>query len=261
MMSVLRSLWMWAATIVLIMVWLPLLAFLRLFERNPVRLRTGRWFRRLGAALVRINPAWRVHVSGWENADPSRPPYVVLSNHLSLVDIPLLSLLPWEMKWIAKAELFRLPIVGWMMRMAGDIPVVRGNRQGARALLAAKNYLLKKCSVMVFPEGTRSRDGLIHPFTDGAFHLAIKTGSPILPIAVDGSQTCLPKGSWKFGEPQDIFVKIFPPISTEELTSKDIGELRERAQKMIVEQVAQWRGVAPDAVLGPPYAGNGNAPG
>ncbi len=260
MMSVLRSLWIWVATITLILVWLPLLGILRLFDRDPVRLLTGRWFRRLGAALVKINPAWMVHVSGLENVDLRRP-YVVLSNHLSLVDIPLLSLLPWEMKWIAKAELFRVPIVGWMMRMAGDIPVERKNRQGARALLIAKKYLQNKCSVMVFPEGTRSRDGLVHPFTDGAFQLAIKTCSPVLPIAVDGSQTCLPKGSWKFGEPQDIFIKIFPPISTEGLTSKDIGDLRQRAQAIIVEQVACWRGLAPDAVLGLPYAGDGNGSG
>ena len=171
--SLFRSIWMWVSTITLIMIWVPLLALIRIFDRNPVRFRTGRWFRRLGSSIVRINPAWRVHLEGLDRVDLSRA-YLVASNHQSMVDIPLLCLLPWEMKWIAKTELFKIPLVGWMMQMAGDIPLDRRQRAGAQALLRAKGYLQKGCSVMVFPEGTRSRDSKVHGFTEGAFALAIK---------------------------------------------------------------------------------------
>jgi len=186
--------------------------------------------------MVKANPAWRVHVSGKEHVDFKRP-YVVVSNHQSMVDIPLLCLLPWEMKWIAKIELFRLPVVGWMMKMAGDIPVDRQRKGGAQALLRAKAYLLQNCPVMIFPEGTRSPDGLIRPFTDGAFRLAIKTHVPVLPVAIDGSFTCLLKNSWKFGEPQDIFIRVLPPIDTAGVMAENTEELRDAAWRTIDENL------------------------
>jgi 1-acyl-sn-glycerol-3-phosphate acyltransferase len=161
MRSILRSLWVWSAVCILIVLWLPLLAAIRVFDRDPVHYRTGRWFRRLGVAMTQVNPLWRLTVSGTTVTDPRRP-YVVVSNHQSQADIPLISHLPWEMKWIGKAELFRLPIVGWMMKLAGDIPVDRSDRRsGTRMLLAAAGYLRRKCSVIFFPEGTRSLDGRV----------------------------------------------------------------------------------------------------
>lgn len=245
---VFRSIWIWIATITLIVVWLPLLALIRLFDFDPVRYRTGRWFRLLGVAVAKVNPSWRIHISGERIRDPRRP-YVVVSNHQSLADIPLLSHLPWEMKWIAKEDLFDIPIMGWMMRMAGDIPVDReSRRKGVQALHHAGRYLQQKCSVMIFPEGTRSPDGRVRGFTDGAFHLAIRAKVPILPVALEGSYGCLPKHNWKFGEPQEIFMKVFPPIETEGMTSRDVPILREKARRMIIEQVARWRGVEPEEV-------------
>ncbi|MDX1516917.1 MAG: lysophospholipid acyltransferase family protein, partial [Woeseiaceae bacterium] len=97
----------------------------------------------------------------------------------------MISRLPWEMKWVAKAELFRLPVVGWMMRMADDIPVDRDAKTSrARVLVVARERLSHHCSVMFMPEGTRSRDGRVHAFNDGAFRLAIKAQVPVLPLAL-----------------------------------------------------------------------------
>ena len=143
MMATLRSIWVWFSITVLILLWLPLLALVRLFDRDPAHYHTGRWFRRLGAAMTVINPVWRVRVSGEKIEDPRRP-YVVVSNHQSNVDIPVISRLPWDMKWVAKAELFKLPIVGWMMRMADDIPVDRRSKTSrARVLVKAGRCLGK----------------------------------------------------------------------------------------------------------------------
>ena len=248
MLATLRSLWTWGAIITLILVWYPLLLIIRAFDRDPARYRTGRWFRRLGAAMTKVNPAWRIHLEGAYPADP-RLPYVVVSNHQSLADIPIISCLPWEMKWAAKSELFRIPFVGWMMRLAGDLPVERQNQMSrARVLVLAREYLQKRCSVVFFPEGTRSRDGRVLRFTDGAFRLAIKAKVPVLPLVIDGTQDALPKHSWKFGAPRDMRLKVLPPVETKDLKPADTEVLRDQVRALIVAQVAAWRGLPPAAV-------------
>ncbi len=251
MRSTLRSIWIWLAVACLILAWLPSLALLRLFDSDPVHYRTGLWFRKLGVAMTKVNPTWKLVVSGESIANP-RNPYVVVSNHQSFADIPLISHLPWEMKWVAKVELFRFPVIGWMLRLAGDIPLDRRNRSsGARMLLTAGNYLSRHCSVMFFPEGTRSPDGRVGQFTDGAFALAVKKKVPVLPIAVDGSRDCLPKRTWRFGPAQTIQLKVLPPVGTTEMTLQDVAALKERVRRSIVAQIAEWRGVDREAVDAP----------
>lgn len=248
MIRALRSIWIWGAIAAIVVFGFPLVALVRLFDRDPVRYHTGRMLRRLGVPIGKTNPAWRVHVSG-ERIDDPRRPYVVVSNHQSQADIPLIAHLPWEMKWIAKEDLFRVPFVGWMMRLAGDIPLDRDDRRaGARALLEARRTLERKCSVMIFPEGTRSPDGRVRRFTDGAFLLAIRAGVPVLPLAVEGSRDCLPKRSWIFGDTQDIHLMVLPPVETAGLGPADVGALRDQVRRMIVEKVAACRGVPPAMV-------------
>lgn len=211
---------------------------------------TGRWFRRLGMAITKVNPSWRLHVSGETILNPRRP-YVVVSNHQSHADIPLVSNLPWEMKWLAKIELFRFPVIGWMLKLAGDIPVDRNDRrQGVTVLRTAAHYLRGKCSVMFFPEGTRSHDGKVHKFNEGAFRLAIKERVPVLPLVLDGSYDCLPKHSWRFGRPADIRLKVLPPVPTENLHTGDTAALCEHVRQMIIAQLSQWRGVPAEEVDG-----------
>lgn len=243
MIPALRSAWTWFAVAALILLWFPLLALIRLFDADPVHYRTGRWFRRLGVAMTKVNPAWRLSMSGAHIADP-RHPYVVVANHQSMADIPLISHVPWEMKWVGKVELFRLPVVGWMMRIAGDIPVDRADRRsGAKMLLRCLRVLGQKCSVMFFPEGTRSPDALLGSFNEGAFHIAIKAQVPVLPLVIEGSHACLPKKSWKFGEPATILLKILEPVETDGMTTNEVTILRDRVRGMIAGQLAEWRGV------------------
>ncbi len=256
MLSTLRSIWIWSAVALLIIAWLPLLAIIRLFDRDPVHYRTGRWFRKLGVAMTKVNPTWNLMISG-ESVENPRNPYVVVSNHQSFADIPLISHVPWEMKWVAKTELFRVPFVGWMLRLAGDIPLDRRDRRsGARMLLSAANYLSQHCSVMFFPEGTRSPDGHVGEFTDGAFALAVKGHVPVLPIAVDGSRDCLPKRSWKFGPAQTIRLRVLPAVSTTGMTMEDVPALREQVRGLIVGQIAEWRDVRKEEVEGPQEKGS-----
>jgi 1-acyl-sn-glycerol-3-phosphate acyltransferase len=245
-----RSLFVWITFGFLLLVWFILLAISRLFDRDPVAYRTGYLFRKIGNVLTFINHAWKLHISGEMISDPRRP-YVVVCNHQSMADIPLISNLPWEMKWLAKTELFKLPIVGWMLRLAKDISVDRQNpRSGAQALLKAQWYLQQKCSVMIFPEGTRTLDGRVRQFTEGAFLLAIKAKVPILPLVIEGSRDCIPKNNWKFGKPSDIFLKVMPPIETSSLTLQDTPSLRDTVRTVIMKQIAEWRSVPIEAVDG-----------
>jgi 1-acyl-sn-glycerol-3-phosphate acyltransferase len=213
----------------------------RVFERHPARLRTGRWFRRLGIVVTKLNPLWKLRVDGIPAGGPAAP-CVMVSNHQSLADIPLISHLPWEMKWIAKRSLFGLPLIGWMMRMAGDIPLDRADaRSGARSLLRAARYLREGCPVMFFPEGTRSADGSVGRFHDGAFRLALRERVNVVPIALEGSHACLPKHSWRFGAARTIRLRVLPPIEVAAFRPDQTAALREAARRAIIRQIARWR--------------------
>jgi 1-acyl-sn-glycerol-3-phosphate acyltransferase len=240
MTSLLRSAWIWTASAILILFWTPLLGVVRLFDREPRRLRTGRWFRRLGRVLAGVNP-WRIHISGCENLHSDQV-YVVVSNHQSLADIPVISHLKLDTKWLAKAELFRLPLVGWMLRMAGDVPVERTDRRkSAQALLQCARYLRQRCSVVFFPEGTRSPDTQVLPFNEGPFRLAIRERIPILPLVVDGSAAALPRDSWIFGKTQDIYLRILEAVSVDGWDIKQVAALRDGVRQRIVDELYQMR--------------------
>ena len=233
----LLSVWIWVTTAILAVLWLPFLALVYLFTVpfDPGRYTVGRWFRRCAVTAVTLNPLWTFRTSGYRPVDPRRP-YVAVSNHESLADIFLISHLPWEMKWLSKESIFRLPVMGWMMRMAGDIPVVRSERSSrVEALEQCKDRLDRKVSVMIFPEGTRSRDAKLLPFKDGAFRLAIESGLPILPMAVSGTRTAMKKGSLLFGRSR-AEVRVLEPIPTEGLTLREVGELRDRVRTLIQDE-------------------------
>src|SRR5690625_2091819 len=249
-MSYLKSILIWLAILFLILIWLPLMALSALFEREPARYRTGRLFRKLDPAISRVNADWVIHMQ-YDDALNVREPYVVVAYHLSNADIPLISNLPWEMKWVAKKELFSIPVVGWMMRLARDISVDRKNSsQSITVFKTCVSMLDQKVSVMFFPEGTRSRTGKLNRFTKGAFDLAIRTKTPILPIVIDGTQNCLPKTSWVFERSDDIRLKTLEPVSVDGYGKKDADRLMNDVRQMMIRQLSEWRGVPENEVDG-----------
>lgn len=242
---------------ILLLAWLPILGIVTLLDRRDIR-RRGRWMRRFGRVSARVAPQWRFRVEGRPPADIDRRAYVVVANHQSTADPWLLSSLRWDMRWIAKASLFRAPVIGWLMRLGGDLEVVRGQGASVKAMLAeARATLARGMSLMIFPEGTRSPDGELGRFKDGAFELAIASGAPILPVVVDGTHRCRPKGSWWFGE-ADAVAKVLPPIPTAGLTMADVPALREQVRATIATELVRLRNaplppvaalVAPDMAL------------
>ena len=194
------------------------------FDRN--RVVTGKVYRSTGVLISRLTPLWDFELVG---RMPARRPgrTVVVSNHCSQADPFLISRVPWEMKWLGKASLFRVPILGWSMWLAGDVPVVRGEKQSARGAMGrCRRYLERGMPVMIFPEGTRSLTDEIGPFKDGAFSLAISTGADILPLAVHGTANALPVHDWRFGRARARVI-VGDPISTTGMSFEDIPRLKE----------------------------------
>jgi len=243
MRTVLLSLWVWFAIGVLLLLWLPIMAVARLLDRDPALYYAGLTLRWLGRSMTYVNPFWDIEMEGPYPENP-RNPYVVVSNHFSQADPPIIARVPWEMKWVAKKALFDLPVAGWLLRMSGDISVDRGDKHSrARVLERAAHYLQRACSVMFFPEGTRSRDGRVRRFSDGSFRLAIKEGVPVLPIAIDGTHEALPKHSiWFNPDVETIRVKVLDPIDTAPYDLDQTRTLQRRVRARIVEQIADWRG-------------------
>ena len=234
--------WVWTATVLIVLLGFPVMTVLFVCTApfDPGRYVAGRFFRLMGVSVVKINPLWRFRTEGRVISDPRRP-YVAVSNHISYADIFLISHLPWEMKWLAKDTVFKIPVMGWIMHMAGDIHVVRGNRESiVSAMRGCQDRLAKRVSVMIFPEGTRSKTGELQPFKDGAFRIAIEAGVPILPIAVAGTRDAMEKGTFRFRR-ADAICRVLDPVDTTGLTLADVPALRERVREIIGEAAETLR--------------------
>jgi 1-acyl-sn-glycerol-3-phosphate acyltransferase len=169
-----------------------------------------------------------VKIRGLENIDTGRS-YIYMSNHQSNFDIPvLLSELPVQFRWLAKAELFRIPIFGRGMRGAGYISIDRSNRKSAfQSLTRAAESIRAGTSVLIFPEGTRSPDGRLQPFKKGGFMLAVDAGVPVVPIIVRGTFDIMAKSGWAIRR-QQVIVDILPPVDASRYTRKEKDELIEK---------------------------------
>lgn len=239
MVNAILSFWTWfeigACALCGFLAQLPLLVTLPF---DPRRWYLGRSLRRAAIVGAKLTPYWDFAVEG---PAPRRLPsaMVVVSNHESNADPFLLSHLPWEMKWLSKASLFKVPVFGWAMSLAGDVPLHRGDSSSGRgAMERCKVWLSKGMSVMIFPEGTRSKTEELLPFKDGAFRLAIEQGVDILPLAVSGTARALPKFSWRFGFSR-ARVMVGEPVSTKGLTAEDVPALRDRVRQIISDMRAQ----------------------
>lgn len=186
-------------------------------------------------------PGMRREVIGVENIDPKQA-YVVVLNHQSMVDILSIYNLPLIFKWVSKKEVYRIPLVGRLLLMHGDIVINRASAKEAMQLVHTRGmeWLKKGASVSIFPEGTRSKDGEIHNFKAGAFILAKDAGVPILPIVLDGTSTLVRKG-WMINWKNVITIKVLPPIPAEEVASRDIKDVMAQVKEDMVNTLAQIR--------------------
>jgi len=184
-------------------------------------------------AVTALNPYWKVTINGLENIEHHKT-YVVVSNHQSLADIVLIYKTKMQFKWVAKDSLFKIPLLGWNMRLAKHIRLEREDFSSIRRVYReAGKWLRNGVSVVFFPEGTRSDNHEMGIFQNGAFKLAIKEKVPILPIVIKGTKNAIPKGSWRFTTRISCVIKVLSPIDTSGLLAHDFVRLRELARERL----------------------------
>lgn len=181
----------------------------------------------------------KITVTGTEKLDPGRS-YIYMSNHQSNADIPLLlGRLPVQFRWLAKAELFRIPVFGRAMRGVGYISIDRSNRKSAfESLERAARTVRNGTSVLIFPEGTRSRDGSLLPFKKGGFVLSVDAGVPIVPVVIRGTGEIIPKGHFLI-RPAPVSMEILDPVETADYTRKTKDQLLERIRSILIEHLRE----------------------
>jgi len=156
MRTVVLSLWVWFAIAALIVLWLPVMLVARLLDRDPAHYHAGLMLRRVGRTMTYVNPFWDIDLEG-PFPDNPRAPYVAVSNHFSQADPPIIARVPWDMKWVAKAELFRIPIAGWLLRLSGDISVDRSDKHSrAQVLDTAASPSRRTCRSSPSPSTART---------------------------------------------------------------------------------------------------------
>lgn len=240
------SCWVWFEICSVASLGLIAMALVRLvtFPWDKNRAYSGFMFRKVAVVAIWLCPMWRFRLEAPSRKDlPS--PLVVVSNHVSHLDPFFISFLSWEMKWLAKDALFRFPVLGQLLRLAGDIPLIRGDRASAqRALARCGEYLRDGMPVFIFPEGTRSVEQALRPFKVGAFRLAIENQAFLLPLAITGTRQALPKHAWRFNYAEGR-LRVGTPISTDGLSENDAPALAIRAQRQIEAMLADMAADAP----------------
>ncbi len=186
-----------------------------------------------------LNPAWRVTVTGREKIRHGVA-YVMVSNHLSLLDILVLFRLFRHFKWVSKTENFQIPFVGWNMSLNRYIELKRGDRASVvKMMQACEKTLAEGNSIMMFPEGTRSFTGRMRAFKPGAFELALKTRSPILPIVVQGTANALPKRGFVLRGRHPIRISVLDEVPVESFESQSATQLTESVREIIAKRLGR----------------------
>ncbi len=191
-------------------------------------------------------------VEGLENIEPEHP-YIYASNHQGWFDIfAILGRLPVQFRWLAKEELFRIPFLGLAMHSIGYIPIDRGDRRKAfMSIRRASEQVRTGTSIVIFPEGTRSRDGMLQDFKKGGFILAMQSKQPIVPVTITGSYRIMPRHGWT-PAPGVIRITVGKPIPTAGLTNKDRGALISEVRHSIMAHLPQSEGgLLPDRAVPP----------
>lgn len=206
-----------------------LLIFFPFGIREPL-LRLSKWAVHLGTKILGI----KVETSGVEKVD-RKSPYIFMANHLSFLDGPMLfMLIPQSIRVILKKEVFRIPVIGQGMRYVGFVPVDRKSIRGGKKSIdkAARLMRERSYSFLIFPEGTRSRDGRIQAFKRGGFFLALEGQASIIPISIRGTYELMPRGTL-LAKKGKVRVLFHPPVSVQGYDSTNMRVLMDRVKSIV----------------------------
>ncbi len=227
-----RTLLLLVVYVILALAAVPVLLVCTLFRwKRPIQV-----YSRFALGLGRRILGVRVETEGLDRIDPERP-CIYMSNHLSLLDGPILFwAIPRFVRVILKRSVFKFPIVGQAMRVVDFIPVDRAGRDSGKKSVqrAARMIREKQVPFLIFPEGTRSRSGRLQRLRRGGFFLALESGAPLVPVAIQGTYALLPPGAF-FAKPGRVKVTFFPPIPVEGCTREDVPRLTRLVEEKIRE--------------------------
>ena len=188
-----------------------------------------------------FNPAWPVRIENRERIRAGET-YVMVANHLSLLDILVLFRLFAHFKWVSKIENFRVPFIGWNMSLNRYVKLRRGDRASVVQMMkACRETLASGSSIMMFPEGTRSPDGRMRSFKTGAFELALECKRPILPIAIRGTSDALPKRGFVLQGRHPITISVLEEIPYESFAGESAEALTARVRTLIVGRAGEGK--------------------
>jgi 1-acyl-sn-glycerol-3-phosphate acyltransferase len=209
---------------------IPAIAVSLVRRGSDATMRFGKLWSRIMLSAVGARVTYR----GLENCNAHQP-CIYIANHQSNVDIwALIRALPPPTRFVAKESIFRIPVLGWAMAAAGFVPIDRSNRSRAvRSLKVAAEKVRSGRSVVLFPEGTRSTTGSLLPFKKGPFHLALQAGVPVVPIAISGSGSILPRRSLRV-TPGPVKVSFLPAIEVSEFMPDDYSGLLDRVREALI---------------------------
>ncbi|TYP95438.1 1-acyl-sn-glycerol-3-phosphate acyltransferase [Fodinibius salinus] len=232
------AIWMyWAVCIIVFFIIVLLLYIITApfdsYNKMPNQVLSG-----LGWLMMKVNPGWSFDINGDEPQKVSQPT-IVVANHQSFLDMPLMYLLPWNMKWVAKSSLFKIPILGWLIYLTGHIAIDRRSMRSFKKMDTLVEPIEQGIPGMIFPEGTRTENGEIQSLKNGAFKLAKRYDFNILPVVIDGSYQAMPSGSWQINPKQDFEISVLDPIKVSEFNSA--GEIKERVSVLFNRELSAMR--------------------
>lgn len=197
------------------------------------------------AHYLYINPFWKYKVHGKENIDKNAT-YVIVANHMSLADIFVVYSLGIPFKWISKEEVLKVPLVGWNLLLNECVLLKRGDRKSIISMLnQCKHWLVRRVSIAIFPEGTRSSDGQMHKFKDGAFRLSMECNVKILPVVINGTQNFISRDIGRMSFFQPISATILPAIDPVDFDGA-VDKFRDSTYHLMSNKLAEIRGIKPN---------------
>ncbi len=225
-----RTLVYFVLLIILAILLIPLLLFCVLTRLSQPIIFFGKQGIRLGQKILGV----KLDIRGVEKIDKDSA-YIFMANHTSFIDGPLLfMLIPQPIRVLLKKEAFRIPVIGLSMKHVGFVPVDRKGLKGGKQSIEKASWLMKekRYSFLIFPEGTRSRDGELQPFKRGGFFLAVNTQAPILPITIGGTFELMPRGSF-FVKRGKIRVIFHEPVEIAGHDRNSIQEISRQVRSVI----------------------------
>lgn len=221
----------------MIMVVIGFVIRLLTFPFDPRRVAVNLFSSFWASLYIWLMPFWSVQVINRKKLDMKKS-YVMVSNHQSQLDILVVYQLYFPLRWISKAAVFRLPFIGWHMLNNGDVKLKRGDKESIRQMMEqCEKLLAQNVSIMIFPEGTRTRTGRVKPFKPGAFILAKKMKKSIVPLVINNTKNALPKYSLVLQGRHKMTVEVLDEIPYEQFAHMEVNQIADMVREMIISRV------------------------